>query len=99
METDELIEKTIREEFNSSTIVTIAHRLNTIIDYNKVIVLDIGLIAESGSLEQNSYRITTPSSIRWLNTKNSFNNQIQFNQIYIKFVSKSRDISNHYLVL
>ena len=34
LETDELIQKTIRREFAECTIVTIAHRLNTIIDYD-----------------------------------------------------------------
>jgi len=38
--TDEFIQKTIRSAFASSTILTIAHRLNTIADYDKVIVMD-----------------------------------------------------------
>ena len=46
METDDLIQETIRKEFSGSTIVTIAHRLNTIIDYDRVIVMDKGEIAE-----------------------------------------------------
>ncbi|CAE6528569.1 unnamed protein product [Rhizoctonia solani] len=44
--TDELISQTIRKEFADSTIVTIAHRLRTIIDYDKVLVMDQGHIAE-----------------------------------------------------
>jgi len=44
--TDELIGKTIRQEFADSTILTIAHRLRTIIDYDKVIILDEGKILE-----------------------------------------------------
>ncbi|KAJ6595567.1 multidrug resistance-associated ABC transporter [Mycena vulgaris] len=44
--TDELIGKTIREEFAESTILTIAHRLRTVIDYDRVMVLDQGRIAE-----------------------------------------------------
>lgn len=46
IETDELIQKTIRTQFNDCTILTIAHRLNTILDSNRIIVLDKGIIAE-----------------------------------------------------
>ena len=35
LETDDLIQKTIRTEFSSCTILTIAHRLNTILDYDR----------------------------------------------------------------
>ncbi|KAF7325781.1 Multidrug resistance-associated ABC transporter protein [Mycena kentingensis (nom. inval.)] len=44
--TDELIGRTIRQEFASSTILTIAHRLRTVIDYDRVMLLDNGKIAE-----------------------------------------------------
>ncbi|KAJ7255868.1 multidrug resistance-associated ABC transporter [Mycena haematopus] len=44
--TDELIGKTIRREFAQSTILTIAHRLRTVIDYDRVMLLDQGRIAE-----------------------------------------------------
>lgn len=46
LETDDLIQKTIRTQFSECTILTIAHRLNTILDSDKVLVLDKGLIAE-----------------------------------------------------
>ncbi|GFU28737.1 multidrug resistance-associated protein 1, partial [Nephila pilipes] len=46
VETDELIQSTIRTQFNECTVLTIAHRLNTIMDYDKVIVLSKGEIVE-----------------------------------------------------
>uniref|UniRef100_A0A1I8M691 ABC-type glutathione-S-conjugate transporter n=2 Tax=Musca domestica TaxID=7370 RepID=A0A1I8M691_MUSDO len=49
LETDDLIQKTIRSEFADCTILTIAHRLNTILDSDKVIVLDKGEISEFDS--------------------------------------------------
>ncbi|XP_017568412.1 multidrug resistance-associated protein 4 isoform X1 [Pygocentrus nattereri] len=42
--TDELIQKTIREKFQECTVLTIAHRLNTIIDSDRILVLDAGRI-------------------------------------------------------
>jgi len=35
LETDEFIQQTIRREFADHTVLTIAHRLNTIIDYDR----------------------------------------------------------------
>ncbi|XP_055597196.1 multidrug resistance-associated protein 1-like isoform X2 [Uranotaenia lowii] len=49
LETDDLIQKTIRTEFADCTILTIAHRLNTILDSDRVLVLDKGLVAEIDS--------------------------------------------------
>uniref|UniRef100_A0A669CZP7 Multidrug resistance-associated protein 4 n=1 Tax=Oreochromis niloticus TaxID=8128 RepID=A0A669CZP7_ORENI len=44
--TDELIQKTIRDKFEECTVITIAHRLNTIIDSDRILVLDSGTIQE-----------------------------------------------------
>ena len=44
--TDHLIQEVIRHKFKDSTVLTIAHRLNTIMDYDKVLVLDGGRVVE-----------------------------------------------------
>lgn len=49
LETDDLIQKTIRKEFSQCTVMTIAHRLNTIVDYDKVLVLNQGEVVEYDS--------------------------------------------------
>ncbi|KAM6957261.1 multidrug resistance-associated protein 1 [Aplochiton taeniatus] len=46
LETDNLIQSTIRTQFEDCTVLTIAHRLNTIMDYTRVLVLDRGEMAE-----------------------------------------------------
>uniref|UniRef100_A0A4W3HY97 Multidrug resistance-associated protein 1 n=1 Tax=Callorhinchus milii TaxID=7868 RepID=A0A4W3HY97_CALMI len=44
--TDKLIQSTIKSHFDQSTVLTIAHRLHTIMDYTRVLVLDKGEIIE-----------------------------------------------------
>uniref|UniRef100_A0A3P8P285 Multidrug resistance-associated protein 4 n=1 Tax=Astatotilapia calliptera TaxID=8154 RepID=A0A3P8P285_ASTCA len=44
--TDGLIQQTIRDKFQECTVLTIAHRLNTIIDCDRILVLDAGMIQE-----------------------------------------------------
>lgn len=46
VETDQLVQETIRREFKDRTIVTIAHRLNTVMDSDKIVVIEKGKIAE-----------------------------------------------------
>ncbi|KAJ3833131.1 P-loop containing nucleoside triphosphate hydrolase protein [Lentinula raphanica] len=46
---DENIQRTIRNELGGAIVITIAHRLKTIIDYDRILVLDNGEIAEYGT--------------------------------------------------
>ncbi|KAH7905234.1 P-loop containing nucleoside triphosphate hydrolase protein [Hygrophoropsis aurantiaca] len=45
-DTDAKIQATIREEFGESLLLTVAHRLRTVIDYDRLIVLDKGEVVE-----------------------------------------------------
>jgi ABC-type multidrug transport system fused ATPase/permease subunit len=59
MQTDEYIQKgssliltnslALRLDFKDATVITVAHRLNTIIDYDRIAVFDQGSIVEFGS--------------------------------------------------
>ncbi|KAG0705755.1 ABC protein [Suillus ampliporus] len=46
LETDNKIQHTIQTEFKDRTLLCIAHRLRTIISYDRILVLDAGLVAE-----------------------------------------------------
>ncbi|KAG2236972.1 hypothetical protein INT48_002041 [Thamnidium elegans] len=46
VETDSIIQETIRRQFANCTILTIAHRINTVLDSDRILVLDKGSIAE-----------------------------------------------------
>lgn len=45
-QTDALIQKTIREKFKHFTVITVAHRLYTVIDSDRVLVMDAGYAKE-----------------------------------------------------
>ncbi|NXT66261.1 MRP1 protein, partial [Chaetops frenatus] len=52
LETDKLIQSTIKSQFEECTVLTIAHRLNTIMDYTRVLVLERGEVVECGTPDQ-----------------------------------------------
>lgn len=47
--TDALVQRVLRTEFADRTVITIAHRLDTIIDSDRILVLDSGRVAEFAS--------------------------------------------------
>ncbi|KAL7674628.1 hypothetical protein ACOME3_000904 [Neoechinorhynchus agilis] len=48
-ETEKIIQRVIRHEFSECTVITIAHHIKTIIDYDDVMVIDEGRIVEIGN--------------------------------------------------
>ena len=50
--TDNLVLATIREQFSHATVITVAHRLHTIIDSDVIIALDSGRVGEIGSPQE-----------------------------------------------
>ena len=50
---DAFIQKTLQSaRFASTTVLAVAHRLNTVIDYDEIIVMDSGTIVEAGSPQE-----------------------------------------------
>ncbi|KAJ2829006.1 Multidrug resistance-associated protein 4 [Coemansia furcata] len=52
LETDKSVQELIRKEFRDCTVLTIAHRLDTIMNSDRIIVMDKGTIAEIGTPQE-----------------------------------------------
>ena len=75
LETDKIIQLAIKKVFKECTVITIAHRISTIADYDKVVVMENGRVLEfdapflllnKGGLNKNGY---------FANIVNSLNNE------------------------
>jgi ABC-type multidrug transport system fused ATPase/permease subunit len=51
-ESDRMIQETIRAVFKGRSVITIAHRLQTIMDYDRIFIMDKGRVIEHGTPEQ-----------------------------------------------
>ncbi|OBT74156.1 hypothetical protein VF21_06257 [Pseudogymnoascus sp. 05NY08] len=51
-ETDELIQRVLRKEFEGRTIIAIAHKLHTVLDFDRVMLLEKGRIVETGNPQE-----------------------------------------------
>ena len=52
LESDSFIQSTIRRRFKNSTVLTIAHRLDSVMDSDKIVVMDAGVVVEFGTREE-----------------------------------------------
>ncbi|KAF8509514.1 ABC protein [Hysterangium stoloniferum] len=78
-ETDNKIQATIQEEFKGRTVLCIAHRLRTILEYDQILVMDHGQISEFGRpvdlfKKESSifYRMCLKSNITLIDIEKSF---------------------------
>jgi ABC-type multidrug transport system fused ATPase/permease subunit len=70
LETDALVQAIIRQKFADCTILTIAHRINTVMDSDRIMVLDQGRVAE---FDSPANLLADPTSIFYSLAKESGN--------------------------
>jgi ABC-type multidrug transport system fused ATPase/permease subunit len=60
LDTDKVVQALIRKEFANCTVLTIAHRIATVMDHDKIVVLDFGKVVE---FDSPSALLKNPNSI------------------------------------
>eukprot|EP00928_Gymnodinium_smaydae_P051607 TRINITY_DN3518_c0_g1_i2.p1 TRINITY_DN3518_c0_g1~~TRINITY_DN3518_c0_g1_i2.p1 ORF type:complete len:1302 (+),score=134.35 TRINITY_DN3518_c0_g1_i2:46-3951(+) len=60
MRTDALVQELLRDAFAGCTLITVAHRLQTILDFDRILVMEAGRVAEDGPPRE---LIQTPGSL------------------------------------
>ena len=58
-DTDRLIQSMIRDSFEGVTTMVIAHRLNTIMDFDRILVFDEGRVVEFDTVSENILQLCT----------------------------------------
>jgi ABC-type multidrug transport system fused ATPase/permease subunit len=56
LESDRKVQEVVRSVFSDATVLTVAHRLHTIMDSEMIVVLDGGGVAESGTPQELAHR-------------------------------------------
>ena len=52
LNTEQIIQELMNEEFKDSTVITVAHRLNTVIKSDKILVMGFGKVIEFDTPEK-----------------------------------------------
>lgn len=50
--TDQIIQKIVKDVLKDKIVISIAHRLNTVLEMNKIVVMDSGVVAEFGTKDE-----------------------------------------------
>ncbi|KAL7740941.1 hypothetical protein ACLKA6_014096 [Drosophila palustris] len=94
-QTDGLIQTTIRNKFKDCTVLTIAHRLHTIMDSDKVLVMDAGRVVEFGT----PYELLTSAESRVFHDmvkqtgKSTYENLLQVAKKAFDSIQQTRKLS------
>ncbi|RAK71485.1 P-loop containing nucleoside triphosphate hydrolase protein [Aspergillus fijiensis CBS 313.89] len=77
-QTDEIMQGLIRTEFASHTVIAIAHRLETIVDFDEVIVMEAGQVKEQGNPQKLLEEKGAFAELYWDSGRGSSRTPMQF---------------------